>query len=174
MTEEEFTENNEILAWNRARNPSDIAMVEMGNNDVTLSCTLGKINLWFGRQSTIEYVSAIINSIAKIDFSVEHEKEVLCDFNEIAEYENKGCTVVSYAKNRGGGYRAIFTIPFYNPTARTYLINSIMEELGESDVRKTLHWNGNIAKIVLLFKELKKIPNFTLHNVKYKEELEVG
>jgi hypothetical protein len=169
---DEIIEDNEILSWDLTKSANDIAVVEMGNNDFAVYCTLGKIILWFGRRSTFEDISEIVRNIAKIDPSVEHEKEVICNFDEITGYENKGCTVISYAKNKGGGYRAIFTISFHNKSARNYFIDSVIEELNQSDVKKTLHWNGNIAKIMLLFNELKKLPNLTLLNVRYKEDIE--
>lgn len=167
---DEPVDKEEILSWDPTRSLKEIAVVEMGGNNFAVSCTLGKISLWFGRRSTPEDVSRIIQSIARIDSSAEHENEVICDFEEITDYENRGCTVVSYARNRGGGYRTIFTIPLHNEKARRYFIDSILEELTRSDVRKTLHWNGNIAKILLLFRELKQLPDISLLSVRYKEE----
>jgi len=158
------------LKW--GEKPEKIALIEMGNNDFTLSCTPGKIGLWFGRLSTTDDVCNVLRSITKIDLSAEHEKEVICSFNEISEYEFKGYTVVSYARNRKGGYKAIFTIPLQNTIALTHFIETIMEELNDTDVRKTLHWNGSIHKALLIYNELKKIQNVELLNITHKNENE--
>ncbi len=163
-------QNTEILSWDNTKSLNDIALVEMGNNDVILSGGIGKIVLWFGRQATFDDVSNVIQSVARIDTSVEHEKEVICSCSEISQCGDQGCIITSYARHRGGGYRVIFTIPLCNSQARTYFINSIIKELTDGDVKKTLHWNGSIVKVMLLFDELKKLLNLKLLNVEYKEE----
>ncbi len=163
-------QNTEILSWDKTKSLNDIALVEMGNNDVILSGGIGKIGLWFGRQATFDNVSKVIQSVAGIDTSVEHEKEVICSYDEISQCGDQGCVIISYARHRGGGYRVIFTIPFCNNQACIYFINSIIKELTNGDVKKTLHWNGSIVKVMLLFDELKKILNLKLLNVEYKEE----
>jgi len=163
-------QNTEILSWDNTKSLNDIALVEMGNNDVILSGSIGKIVLWFGRQATFDDVSNVIQSVARIDTSVEHEKDVICSCGEISQCGDQGCIIISYARHRGGGYRVIFTIPFCNSQACTYFINSIIRELTDGDVKKTLHWNGSIVKVMLLFDELKKLLNLKLLNVEYKEE----
>ena len=158
-----------ILSWDNTKSPNDITLVEMGNNDVIVSGSIGKIGLWFGRQATFDDVSTVIQSVARIDTSVGHEKEVICNYDEISGCSDQGCIIISYARHRGGGYRVIFTIPFCSRQACMYFINSIINELTDSDVKKTLHWNGSIVKVMLLFDELKKILNLKLLNVEYKE-----
>ncbi len=74
----------------------DIAIIEMGHDDVTISCTQGKIILWFGRQVSESLIREIIFGISNIDSSVNHEQEIICDYNTIAEYENMGYVLTSY------------------------------------------------------------------------------
>ncbi|RLG25790.1 hypothetical protein DRN85_04860 [Methanosarcinales archaeon] len=172
INDDKITQSNGVDGLKLMETLEKIALVEMGNNDFTLSCTPGKIALWFGRLATTDDVCNVLQSIAKIDLSAEHEKEVICSFDEISEYEFKGYTVVSYARSRNGGYKAIFTIPLQNATARTYFIETIMEELKDTDVRKTLHWNGSIPKALFIYNELKKIQNVELFNIRHRDESE--
>ncbi|CAD7771995.1 hypothetical protein AIOGIFDO_01149 [Candidatus Methanoperedenaceae archaeon GB37] len=172
MTPQKSIKDDNMDGLNSIEDPEKIALIEMGNSNFMLSCTPGKIGLWFGRLSTHDDVENVLQSISKIDLSAEHEKETICSFNEIAEYELKGYTVVSYARNRKGGYKAIFTIPLKNTSARAHFIETIMEELKESDVRKTLHWNGSIPKIRLIYNELKKTQNVEIFNIVERDENE--
>ncbi len=151
----------------------DISIVEMGCDEVTVSCTQGKIILWFGRQVTEPLIEDIVFGISDIDPSVRHEHEVICDFNKISDYENKGYILTSYAKTRGG-YRAIFNVPFSKRPALHYLIKSIVNQLKEKDVKKTLFWDGSPNRIAQLYNEFKKLDRWEIKRVEYKTEEQKG
>ncbi len=152
----------------------DISIAEMGSDDVTVSCTQGKIILWFGRQVSESVIQRVIFGISKVDSSVNYEQEVICAFNAISEYENMGYVLTSYAKTRGG-YRAVFNIPFSKKFALAYFIKSIVNQLREKDVRKILHWNGGFDRIMQIYNELKKLDGWKIKRIEYKskEEKEV-
>jgi hypothetical protein len=147
----------------------DITMVELGRDDATVSLTPGKIILWFGRQVSESVIHEVIFGISDIDSSVNHEQEVVCDFNAISEYENMGYVLTSYAKTKGG-YRAIFSVPFSKKFALAHFVKSIMNQLKERDVRKTLHWDGSLDRIVRIYNELKKLDGWELKRITYKDE----
>lgn len=152
-----------------SRSGQDISIVEMGRDDLTLSCTQGKIVLWFGRQVTEPLIEQIVLGISDIDSSVRHEHEVICDFNKISEYENKGYILISYAKTLGG-YRAIFNVPFSKRPTLYYFIKSIVNQLKEKDVKKTLFWDGSPNRIARLFNQFKKLDGWEIKRVEYKTE----
>lgn len=152
-------------------NGRDISLVEMGRDDVTVSCTYGKIIMWFGRQASETTIWKVIFGISKIDSSVNHEQELICDFDTISEYENMGYILTSYAKTRGG-YRVIFNVPFSKKFALAEFVESITDELKEKDVRKTLHWNGSPDRIVMIYNELKKLERWKIKHLVYKSEEE--
>lgn len=161
---------NEVLDktifFNNSRN---ITMVELGRDDITVSLTPGKIILWFGRQVNESLIRDVIFGISGIDSSVNHEQEVICDFDTISEYENMGYVLTSYGKTNGG-YRAIFNVPFSKKFALAHFVKSIVNQLREKDVRKTLHWDGSFDRIILIFNELKKLEGWELKRIDYKEE----
>ncbi|MCX9025063.1 MAG: hypothetical protein OIN85_03080, partial [Candidatus Methanoperedens sp.] len=107
--------------------------------------------------------------ISGIDSSVNHEQEIICDFSAIPEYENMGYVLTSYARTKGG-YRAIFNVPFSKKSALSHFVKSIVNQLREKDVRKTLFWDGSIDRIILIFNELKKLDGWELKRIEYKEE----
>lgn len=147
----------------------DISVVEMGREDITVSCTLGKITVWFGRQVSESLIWKVVFAISNVDSSVNHEQEVICDFNTIAEYENMGYILTSYAKTRGG-YRAIFYVPFSKKFALAHFVESIVLELKERDVKKTLHWDGSLVRIALVYNELKKLEGWEIKRIELKDE----
>jgi len=153
------------------RDTRDITMVELGRDDVTVSLTPGKIILWFGRQVSESLIRDVIFGISGIDSSVNHEQEVICDFNAISEYENMGYVLTSYAKTKGG-YRVIFNVPFSKKFALAHFVKSIVNQLKEKDVRKTLHWDGSIDRMILLYNELKKLDGWEMKQIEYKGEEE--
>ncbi len=159
-------DTGKTLFFNNSR---DMTMVELGRDDVTVSLTPGKIILWFGRQVSESLICDVIFGIAGIDSSVNHEQEVICDFNTIPEYENMGYVLTSYARTKGG-YRAIFNVPFSKKFALAHFVKSIVNQLKEKDVRKTLHWDGSTDRIILIFNELKKLDGWELKRIEYKEE----
>ncbi|NJD76850.1 MAG: hypothetical protein FIB08_07115 [Candidatus Methanoperedens sp.] len=147
----------------------EISVVEMGRDDMTVTCTQGKIILWFGRQVSESLIRQVIFGISNIDSSVNHEREVICEFNNIAEYENMGYVLTSYAKTKGG-YRAIFNIPFSKKFALAHFVKSIVSQLKEKDVKKTLHWNGSVDRIILIYNEFKKLEEWGIKRIEYKDE----
>ncbi len=147
----------------------DISIVEMGRDDITVSCTQGKIIVWFGRQVSESLIRQVIFSISNIDSSVTHEQEIICDFDTISEYENMGYVLTSYAKTKGG-YRAIFNIPFSRKSALAHFVKSIASQLKEKDVRKNLHWDGSPDRIALIHNELKKLDGWEIKRIEYKVE----
>lgn len=147
----------------------DITMVELGRDDVTVSLTPGKIILWFGRQVSESLVRDVIFGISGIDSSVNHEQEIICAFSAIPEYENMGYVLTSYARTKGG-YRAIFNVPFSKKSALSHFVKSIVNQLKEKDVKKTLFWDGSIDRIILISNELKKLDGWELKRIEYKEE----
>ncbi len=152
-------------------NAQEITMVELGRDDVTVSLTPGKIILWFGRQVSESLIHQVIFGVSGIDSSVNHEQEVVCDFNAISEYENRGYVLISYAKTKGG-YRVIFNVPFSKKFALAHFVKSIVNQLKEKDVRKTLHWDGSIDRMILLYNELKKLDGWETKRIEYKGEEE--
>ncbi len=145
----------------------DISLAEMGRDDVTVSCTQGKIIIWFGRQVSESLIRQVLFGISNVDSSVCHEQEIVCDYNTISEYESKGYTLISYAKTKGG-YRAIFNLQFSKKFALDHFIKLIVEQLKEKDVKKTLHWDGSLDRIVLVYKELKKLDDWMIKRIEYK------
>lgn len=152
-------------------NAQEITMVELGRDDVTVSLTPGKIILWFGRQVSESLIHQVIFGVSGIDSSVNHEQEVVCDFNAISKYENMGYVLTSYAKTKGG-YRVIFNVPFSKKFALAHFVKSIVNQLKEKDVRKTLHWDGSIDRMILLYNELKKLDGWEMKRIEYKGEEE--
>jgi hypothetical protein len=147
----------------------DITSIEMGCDSVQLSCTTGKIKVWFGRQTSSDVVKKVINCFSKIDSSFIHEKEIICNFEQIPVYENHGYTLISYGRTQDG-YRAIFNIQFSKQNALELFVESIVTELSESEVNKVLHWTGSIARIMLIFHELKSIDGWDITKIEYREE----
>ncbi len=159
-------ESENRMLYERQR---DISVMEMGCDNITVSCSIGKIVLWFGKQAEEAQIWKVISGISNIDSSVNHEYEVICDYNEISEYESKGYVLTSYAKTRGG-YRAIFNVPFSKKLALAHFVESILKELKNKDVKKTLHWNGGSARMLLMYNELKKLDGWEIKHIVYKDE----
>lgn len=145
------------------------SLVEMGNDHVKLTCTHGKITLWFGRKATPDLVGRVLIGISRVDTSARHELELLCKFNEIEQFEGQGYVLVSYAK-RGDKYRTMFMVPFSQSKALRFLAESILEELIESDVRKGILWDGNATLLHLLNEELSDIEGWTFKVIEQRED----
>ncbi len=145
----------------------DVILVEMGRDDVTVSCTQGKITLWFGRQVSESIIRHVLFGISNVDSSIGYELEIVCDFNTISEYESMGYKLISYAKTRGG-YRAIFNLPFSKRFALAHFASSIFNQLKERDVRKILHWDGSFDMVILVHGELKKLDDWVIKRIEYK------
>jgi len=149
----------------------DVNIVDLGRDDISVSLAPGKIILWFGRQASESIIREVIFGISSIDSSVNHEQEIICDFKNIAEYENMGYVLTSYARTKGG-YRVIFNIPFSKKFALAHFVISIFNQLREKDVRKTLHWNGSPDKIILIYNKLKKIDGWKIKRIEFKDKEE--
>jgi hypothetical protein len=143
---------------------------EMGRNDVDVVCTYGKIAVWFGRKVPDYIIAQVLIGISKIDPSTVHEFEIICDFDEITEYESKGYILVSYGKT-AGGYRVNYSIPFSNKKALFHLSRFVLEELQKGEVRKDFYWNVSDCDIQRLYREFRNnIESWELKAINYKTE----
>jgi len=143
--------------------------LEMGREDVHVVCTYGKIAVLFRRKVPDYVIAQVIIGISKVDPSAVNEFEIICDFDDITEYESKGYTLVSYGKTTGG-YRVNYSISFSSKKALFHLSKYILQELMLGDVRKDIYWNGNDSDIHRLYMELSNnIENWELKAINYKE-----
>ena len=143
--------------------------MEMSGSSVSLVLTQGSINIWFGKNFDKEMIAKILLTISKIDSSTEHEREVICDFQKISEFESNGYILTSYAR-RDNKYRAIFVVPFSNARALDMFIESVSEEIEQSETKITLYWNGGKSRMGTAREELSRLGCFSLLNITYKEE----
>lgn len=149
--------------------PQSLNSLEMGRDDVHVVCTYGKIAVWFGKNVPDYVIAQVIIGISKVDPSAVNEFEIICDFDDITEYESKGYTLVSYGKTTGG-YRVNYSIPFSSKKALFHLSKYILQELKLGDSRKDIYWNGNDSDIHRLYTELSNsIENWKLKSINYKE-----
>lgn len=147
----------------------NISYIEMGCDNIGLSCTTGKIKIWFGKQTTVQNVRKVLECFSRIDSSFVHETEIICDYNQIPLYENNDYTLISYGRVKDG-YKVIFNIQFSKQQALNYFIESIINDLKEREVNKTIHWNGCMTMIMLIFNELKSIEGWNITKKEYREE----
>lgn len=147
----------------------DISYIEMGSDKIELSCTIGKIKIWFGKRATVQDVSKVLQCFSRIDSSFVHETEIICDYDQIPLYENNDYTLISYGRSEGG-YKVIFNVQFSKEHALNYFIESIVSELKEGEVNKTFHWNGSMAMIMLIFNELRSMEGWNITKKEYREE----
>lgn len=143
--------------------------VEMSGPTVSAVLTQGAINLWFGKSADRTLIAKIPILISKVDSTTEHEREVICNFEKISEFEHNGYVLTSYAR-RDDKYRAIFVVPFSNPRALEMFIESLLDEIRHGDVRITLYWSGGRARMNILKEELSRLNCFSQLNVTYKED----
>jgi hypothetical protein len=148
---------------------SEPVSVEMSGPSISILLTQGAINIWFGRNLDRALIAKTLFIISKVDPSTEHEREVICDFQKISEFESNGYILTSYAR-RNDKYRAIFVVPFSNSRALDKFIESIFEEVEREGVRFTLYWNGGRARMNTVRDELSRLDCFSLLDVTYKEE----
>ena len=150
--------------------PQSLSSFEMGRSDINVVCTYGKIAVWFGRKVPDYIIAQVLLGISKIDQATVHEFEIICNFDEITEYESKGYTLVSYGKATGG-YRVNYSIPFSNRKALFHLSKFILEEIQKGEVRKDFYWNGSDCDIQRLYYEFtNNIENWELKAINYKTE----
>lgn len=150
------------------KNSQEANIVELGCDNITVSLTLGKIILWFGRKANESLIHDVVFGISNIDSSVYIEQEIICDFRNIAEYENRGYILTSYAKTKGG-YRVIFNIPFSKKTALSYFVRSVVSHLRGKDIKKTIQWDGSPEKIIYIYNKLKNLDGWEIKRIEYKE-----
>jgi hypothetical protein len=159
-------ENKEVLISPHR----SLSSFEMGRDDVHIVCTYGKISVWLGRQTPDVVVGEILLGISKIDQSAIHELEVICDFEEITNYESNGYILVAYAR-ADKAYRATFNVPFFSRKALFMLAGSISKELKDNDMILDCYWTGNDSDIIRLYAELSRIKDWGLKNVNYKDDV---
>jgi len=147
----------------------ELIAVDLGRDDMMVSLTPRKIILWFGRQARESSIREVIFGISSIDPSVNLEQEIICEFKNIAEYENMGYVLASYAKTKSG-YRVIFNIPFSRKAALAHFIRSIILKLRENDVKKNLNWDGSPANINLICNKLKNCDGWEIKRIEFKDK----
>ncbi|MDL2261081.1 hypothetical protein LJC08_02435 [Methanimicrococcus sp. OttesenSCG-928-J09] len=149
--------------------PQTLISFEMGNEDIDLICTYGKITLHC-RNIVPDYtIGLILKSISAIDNSTTHETEILCDFDDIQNYQRMGYTLVSYGRHNGR-YRVTFNVPFSSEKAVYNLTLAFFEELQkEKQLKKDFYWTGKDHDIIQLFNELKGVSNWEVKAIKNKE-----
>ena len=149
----------------------EVNLVELGRDDMTVSLTIGKIVLWFGRQAGESMIRDVVFGISSIDSSITIEQEIICDFKNIGKYENMGYVLTSYAKTKVG-YRVIFNIPFSKKIALAHFVRNIVDQLRENDIRKTIHWEGSPEKIIFIHNKLKSLDGWEIKRIEYKDKEE--
>ena len=142
---------------------------EMGNDNVTLICTYGKIT-FLCCQNTSDYtIGLILKTISAIDNSTSHEMDIICDFDEIQTYQRMGYTLVTYGRH-DSLYRATYNVPFSSEKAVYNLTLFLYEELqNEKSLKKDFYWNGKDYDIDRLFKELKNLQGWNVKSVKRRD-----
>ena len=151
------------------REGQELIAVDLRRDDMMISLTPHKIILWFGRQAGESSIREVIFGISSIDPSLNLEQEIICEFKNIAEYENMGYVLTSYAKTKSG-YMVIFNVPFSRKAALAHFVRSIVLKLRENDVKKTLHWDGSPAKINLLYNKLKNFDGWEIKSIEFKDK----
>lgn len=150
-------------------NRQEPVSIEVSGPAVSIVLTQGAINIWFGKKFDKSIIAKILLIISKVDGTAEHEKEVLCPFEKISEFENNGYILTSYARKKEN-YRAIFVVPFSNSRALEMFMQSISQETEKEDVKITLYWRGGRIRMNLIKDELARLNCFGTLNVTYKDE----
>jgi hypothetical protein len=143
--------------------------LELSGASASVTLTQGAINLWLGRNVDKILLARILTIISRVDSTTEYEKEIICEFDEINDFENHGFILTSYAK-KGDKYKSIFIVPFSNPRALKRLAESILEELKREDLRLTLYWRGDRTRLNIIFDDLSRLKYFNICNATYKED----
>ncbi len=147
--------------------PEPVSM-ELSGSAVSIVLTQGTINIWFGRKIEKSLIARILLIISKVDSTTEHEKEVLCRFEEISEFESNGYILSSYARKKDN-YRAIFVVPFSNSRALEKFIESISQDTERADIKITLYWRGGRIRMNMMKEELRRLNCFGIFNAVYKD-----
>ena len=148
------------------REGKEVIAIDLGRDDMMVSLTLRKIMIWFGRQAAESSIREVIFGISNIDPLVNLEQEIICEFKNIAEYENMGYVLISYAKTKSG-YNVIFNIPFSRKFALAHFVRLIFLKLRENDVKKTLQWDGSPAKINMVYNKLKNFDGWEIKKIEF-------
>jgi len=143
--------------------------IEISGSSVSILLTQGSINIWFGKKFDKLLLSRILLMISKVDSTTEHEKEVLCRFEEISEFESNGYILTSYARKKDK-YRAIFVVPFSNSRALERFMESVSTETEKEDVKITLYWRGGRVRMNIMKEELSTLGCFSILNVIYRDD----
>ncbi len=143
--------------------------MELSGSAVSIVLTQGTINIWFGRKFDKSLIAKILITVSKVDSTTQHEKEVLCRFEEISEFESNGYVLTSYAR-KNENYRAIFVVPFSNSRALERFIESISQDTEREDVKITLYWRGGRIRMNIIKEELGRLNCFSVLNVIYKDD----
>jgi hypothetical protein len=151
-------------------NRQEPVSIEVSGPAVSIILTQGAINIWFGKKFDKSIIAQILLIISRVDGTAEHEKEVLCPFEKISEFENNGYILTSYARKKEN-YRAIFVVPFSNSRALEMFMQSISQETEKEDVKITLYWRGGRIRMNRIKEELSRLKCFGTLNVTYKDEL---
>ena len=150
-------------------NRQEPVSIEVSGSAVSIVLTQGAINIWFGKKFDKSLIAKILLIISKVDGTAEHEKEVLCPFEEISEFESNGYILTSYARKKDR-YRAIFVVPFSNSRALEMFMESISVETEKEDVKITLYWRGGRVRMNIMKEELSTLGCFSILNVVYRDD----
>jgi hypothetical protein len=143
--------------------------IEISGSSVSILLTQGSINIWFGKKFDKLLLSRILLMISKVDSTTEHEKEVLCRFEEISEFESNGYILTSYARKKDK-YRAIFVVPFSNSRALERFMESVSPDTENEDVKISLYWRGGRVRMNIMKEELSTLGCFSILNVIYRDD----
>ena len=143
--------------------------IEISGSSVSILLTQGSINIWFGKKFDKLLLFRILLMISKVDSTTEHEKEVLCRFEEISEFESNGYILTSYARKKDK-YRAIFVVPFSNSRALERFMESVSTDTENEDVKITLYWRGGRVRMNIMKEELSTLGCFSILNVIYRDD----
>ncbi len=156
------------MPYSQGSRPEPVS-IEISGSSVSILLTQGSINLWFGKKFDKLLLSRILLIISRVDSTTEHEKEVLCRFEEISEFESNGYILTSYARKKDR-YRAIFVVPFSNSRALERFMESISLEIEKEDVKITLYWRGGRVRMNIMKEELSTLGCFSILNVVYRDD----
>ena len=149
--------------------PQTLVSFEMGNTEATLICTYGKITFSCIQPITAYTIGLILKSISAVDNSTSHETEIVCDFDEIQNYQRMGYTLVTYGRYTGK-YRVTFNIPFSSDKALYNLTMAFFDELKNGEeIKKDFYWSGKDYDIIQLFNELKDVDGWEIKSIKSKD-----
>jgi len=132
---------------------SNLQYLTIGDENILLTITYGKIGMWFGRRADRDEIRGLFADITSIDLKLTCEVEVLAPFSDIERIEGKGLVLLSYRK-KGDKYRAMFAAPLAKAGALEYLVEAINAQLDMRDTEKTIPWDADDGKIRLLVQKV--------------------